>query len=247
MQESKGCVRAPTTRWSHDNPGLMQSDQGKGTCNPDGNPINPCPISSIRQMIHDGTNGDGLHTTLRTCLANTGATNDSKWYKAARLYNAGRITNNNLGIGPTPCYASDIANRLTNPFDASVCNSAVIGSLSSAQGAVAGVNSTPDGSTSASTKPQSAPTASPAEPASVPAATLPPATGVFAETPKTGSAKPDLVIDGAAKGCVRYFTPKSGDTCASAPVDFATLRQLNAPLNSGCTNLWAGYAYCIAI
>ncbi|KAF2626401.1 hypothetical protein BU25DRAFT_325653, partial [Macroventuria anomochaeta] len=113
MQESKGCVRAPTTRWSHDNPGLMQSAQGKGTCNPDGNPISPCPATTIRLMIHDGTDGDGLETTLMQCLEDTGTTDDSKWYKASRIYNAGRITDNNLGIGPTPCYASDIANRLT--------------------------------------------------------------------------------------------------------------------------------------
>ncbi|KAF1361116.1 hypothetical protein EJ07DRAFT_90490, partial [Lizonia empirigonia] len=113
MQESKGCVRAPTTRWSHDNPGLMQSAQGKGTCNPDGNPTTPCPATIIRLMVHDGTDGDGLETTLQQCLADAGTSDDSKYYKAARLYNAGRITDNNLGIGPTPCYASDIANRLT--------------------------------------------------------------------------------------------------------------------------------------
>jgi hypothetical protein len=30
MQESNGCVRAPTTAYSHANPGLMQSNQGNG-------------------------------------------------------------------------------------------------------------------------------------------------------------------------------------------------------------------------
>ncbi|KAH6612106.1 hypothetical protein C7974DRAFT_91334 [Boeremia exigua] len=237
IQESKGCVRAPTTRWGHENPGLMQSAQGKGTCNPSGSPVSPCSNDVIRQMIHDGTDGDGLETTLTQCVADAGTTDDSKWYKAARLYNAGRITDNNLGIGPTPCYASDIANRLTSPFNWSPCDNAVIGSLASAQGTVAEVNDVPN---------QAAPTSTP--PAAHSATpTPPPVPGVFAETPQTGSAKPDLIIDGAAAKCTKYFTPKSGDTCASAPVDFATLRQLNTNLNSECTNLWASYAYCISV
>ena len=243
MQESKGCVRAPTTRWSHDNPGLMQSAQGKGTCNPDGNPISPCSKDTIRLMIHDGTDGDGLETTLTQCVADAGTTDDSKWYKAARLYNAGRITDNNLGIGPTPCYASDIANRLTSPFNWSPCDNAIIGTLASAQGTVAEVNSVPDDATPTAT-PTTTPTATtPAASSTTPSSTP----GVFAEEPEADSAKPDLIIDGAATGCTDYYTPQSGDTCASAPVDFATLRQLNTQLNSECTNLWAGYAYCIAV
>lgn len=231
------------TRWSHENPGLMQSARGKGTCNPDGNPVSPCPVTSIRQMIHDGTNGDGLETTLTQCVADAGTTDDSKWYKAARLYNAGRITDNNLGIGPTPCYASDIANRLTNPFNWSPCDGTVISSLLSAQDTVAAVKSTPASPDSTSTEHTPAiPSAASPSPASAPS----PASGVFAEVPKTDSATPDPIIDGAATGCVHYYTPKSGDTCASAPIDLATLRQLNAQLNPECTNLWAGYAYCIA-
>lgn len=247
VQESKGCVRAPTTRWGHDNPGLMQSAQGKGTCNPNGSPISPCSDATIRQMIHDGTNGDGLETTLTQCVADAGTTDDSKWYKAARLYNAGRITDNNLGIGPTPCYASDIANRLTSPFNWSPCDNAVIGSLAGAQGSVAEPNNTP-------VEPEPTPISdAPTSTASAAISTTPaptvtptPVPGVFAETPIAGSVKPDLVIDGAAAGCTKYYTPKSGDTCASAPVEFATLRQLNTGLNAECTNLWAGYGYCIA-
>jgi hypothetical protein len=250
MQESKGCVRAPTTRWSHDNPGLMQSAQGTGTCNPNGNPISPCSSTEIRQMIHDGTNGDGLETTLTQCVADAGTTDDSKWYKAARLYNAGKITDNNLGIGPTPCYASDIANRLTSPFDGSPCDNTVIGSLSSAQGTVANANTndTPDEpapTTTTTVEPASTTTAAAGYSAS-PAVTPTQTPGVFAEAPATTAAKPDLVIDGAATGCIDYYTPQSGDSCASAPVDFATLRSLNTQLNSDCTNFWAGYAYCIA-
>jgi hypothetical protein len=245
MQESKGCVRAPTTVWSHANPGLMQSAQGTGSCNPDGNPVSPCSSSEIRQMIHDGTNGDGLETTLTQCVADAGTTDDSKWYKAARLYNAGRITDNNLGIGPTPCYASDIANRLVSPFNWSVCDNNVIGSLSSAQGTVASAstNDTPDEPEPTTTAAAEYPTITMATSTATPT----PTPGVFAETPATPAAKPDLIIDGAATGCTDYYTPQSGDTCASAPVDLATLRSLNTQLNADCTNLWAGYGYCIAI
>ncbi|KAF3037645.1 hypothetical protein E8E12_005551 [Didymella heteroderae] len=248
MQESKGCVRAPTTRWSHDNPGLMQSAQGTGSCNPDGNPVSPCSSSEIRQMIHDGTNGDGLETTLTQCVADAGTTDDSKWYKAARLYNAGRITNNNLGIGPTPCYASDIANRLTKPFDGSSCDNNVIGSLSSAQGNVSSgnTNDTPEEPAPTTTTVVPPATTAAAESATTPSATPTPTPGAFAETQAITAAKPDLIIDGAAIGCTDYYTPQSGDTCASAPVDLSTLRSLNTKLNADCTNLWAGYGYCIA-
>lgn len=239
MQESKGCVRAPTTRWSHDNPGLMQSAQGKGTCNPDGNPISPCSATTIRLMIHDGTNGDGLETTLKQCVADAGTTDDSRWYKAARLYNAGKITDNNLGIGPTPCYASDIANRLTSPFNWSPCDSAVIGTLSSAQGTVAETNATPDDAEPTTTTPAAYPTVPP--PTSVAVA------DVNDSAPDTNAAAPGLIISGAATGCNDYYIPQSGDTCASAPVDLVTLRKLNTQLNSDCTNLWAGYAYCISV
>ncbi|KAF3039805.1 hypothetical protein E8E11_001026 [Didymella keratinophila] len=253
MQESKGCVRAPTTVWSHANPGLMQSAQGTGSCNPDGKPVSPCSSSEIRQMIHDGTNGDGLETTLTQCVADAGTTDDSKWYKAARLYNAGRITDNNLGIGPTPCYASDIANRLVSPFNWSVCDNNVIGSLSSAQGMVASANTndTPDEPAPTTTTAESAFTTTAATEYTTSTTATPtpaptPAPGVFAETLATTTAKPDLIIDGAATGCTDYYTPQSGDTCASAPVDLATLRSLNTQLNADCTNLWAGYGYCIA-
>lgn len=205
-------------------------------------------------MIHDGTNGDGLETTLTQCVADAGTTDDSKWYKAARLYNAGRITDNNLGIGPTPCYASDIANRLTNPFNWSPCDNKIIGSLSSAQGTVASTNTDDTPAESALTtitpaKPTSTTSAASKQPTSTtltPTFTHTPSPGVFAETPATTAAKPDLIIDGAATGCTDYYTPQSGDTCDSAPVDLTTLRSLNSQLNTGCTNLWAGYGYCIA-
>ncbi|KAF1843391.1 uncharacterized protein K460DRAFT_315664, partial [Cucurbitaria berberidis CBS 394.84] len=146
MQESRGCVRAPTTHYDFDNPGLMQS-AGKASCNTDGNLISPCPVNKIRAMIHDGTAGEGLRTTLKNSLTffdPTGAADDSKWYKVARRYNAGEVLmdEKNLGIGPTKCYASDIANRLVQPFGDSTCNTDVIATLTSAQGRISSSGNT---------------------------------------------------------------------------------------------------------
>ena len=115
MQESEGCVRAPTTTWSVSNPGLMQSHAGSGTCNSGSSVSNPCPMSEITQMLKDGTTGTSSGDGLQQCLqqANTGSV--SQYYVAARIYNSGSVpSSGDLGApGSTPCYASDIANRLT--------------------------------------------------------------------------------------------------------------------------------------
>ena len=49
MQESGGCVRAPTTNFGVRNPGLMQDHDGDGTCNSDvtGEISNPCPSDEV--------------------------------------------------------------------------------------------------------------------------------------------------------------------------------------------------------
>nr|POE98781.1 hypothetical protein CFP56_73659 [Quercus suber] len=113
MQESKGCVRAPTTNYGVRNPGLMQDHDGTGTCN-DATVSNPCPESAIQQMMKDGVTGTAAGDGLQQCMAQSGASDVSKFYKAARIYNSGSVTNNDLGLGvATHCYASDIANRLT--------------------------------------------------------------------------------------------------------------------------------------
>jgi hypothetical protein len=54
MQESGGCVRAPTTNYGVTNPGLMQSHDGPGSCN-SGSLQNPCPEKEVNQMITDGS------------------------------------------------------------------------------------------------------------------------------------------------------------------------------------------------
>ncbi|EFY84690.1 hypothetical protein J3459_016265 [Metarhizium acridum] len=115
MQESKGCVRAPTTSNGVTNPGLMQSHNGKGTCAN----TNPCPASQITQMISDGvagtSSGDGLQQVLDQARGVAGEKSTRSFYAAARLYNSGLVDYNSLdkAMGSTPCYVSDIANRLT--------------------------------------------------------------------------------------------------------------------------------------
>ncbi|KAI0967118.1 putative muramidase [Xylaria arbuscula] len=115
MQESKGCVRVPTTNNGVVNPGLMQSHNGAGTCAG----VNPCPQSEILQMVRDGTagtsSGDGLKQVLAKTVAHYGSYQPAVYYSAARLYNSGSVDYSHLetAFGSTICYASDIANRAT--------------------------------------------------------------------------------------------------------------------------------------
>ncbi|WPH00662.1 Hypothetical protein R9X50_00349200 [Acrodontium crateriforme] len=96
---------------------LMQDHNGSGTCNDNGHVQNPCPSSEIHQMIQDGvagtSRGDGLKQTIQEAK-NHPTTGAQNFYAAARIYNSGSATYSNLddGRGSTPCYASDVANRL---------------------------------------------------------------------------------------------------------------------------------------
>ncbi|KAI9801374.1 MAG: hypothetical protein M1825_003353 [Sarcosagium campestre] len=110
MQESKGCVRVPTTPNidpSIHNPGLYQSLNGEGSCNPSGQGIIPCPDATISLMVQDGAK------TLSSYVQ--GDIDAKTYYQAARRYNSGSIDpSGDLGAGvATHCYSSDIANRLT--------------------------------------------------------------------------------------------------------------------------------------
>ncbi|RFU82191.1 lysozyme-like domain [Trichoderma arundinaceum] len=115
MQESKGCVRVPTTNNGVTNPGLMQSHNGAGTCFG----TSPCPSSSINLMINDGVSGtsegDGLQQLLSQAEGQVNNDGSQAYYAAARLYNSGSADYSNLdnGLGSTACYVSDVANRLT--------------------------------------------------------------------------------------------------------------------------------------
>ena len=126
LQESTGCVRVITTANAHPNPGLMQSFNGKGTCNTNtaslgipgvngtGIVRTPCPGNQIYQMILDGTNGTEWGGGLRQDYQSQRRTDVSGVYRTARLYNGGSLQADGNLIGPCclPSYASDIANRL---------------------------------------------------------------------------------------------------------------------------------------
>ena len=131
MQESKGCVRVYTTAGSHPNPGLLQSYNGNGTCNPNSGPLNvpgvpyvgpiltPCPASNIYQMILEGTNGTYYRGTLggeglKQDFDSQNLTGAMGYYRTARIYNGGRLDPSGDLEGPccTLSYVSDIANRL---------------------------------------------------------------------------------------------------------------------------------------
>lgn len=115
MQESGGCVRAPTTNHGVRNPGLMQDHDGTATCNDSGDVQTPCPADTITQMIRDGSAGTASGDGLAQCINESGASDVSAFYKAARIYNSGSVAaSGDLGApGATRCYSSDIANRLT--------------------------------------------------------------------------------------------------------------------------------------
>ncbi|KAL1799999.1 hypothetical protein ACET3X_000341 [Alternaria dauci] len=236
MQESTGCVRAPTSKSDAHNPGLMQG-AGTATCHPLGqSPISPCPANDIRAMIREGTSGEGLRTSLKESLdAFSATTDDSKYYKAARRYNSGsQVTNPNLGHGATACYASDIANRLIKPFGESSCdNNAVVGLTMTA--GHEGNDSENNNSENQEIDLDRHQTVN-----------KQPAPNEVSDVSGGDGGILDNNITGAAAGCIKYYTPAKGVTCESAPVAFATLRQLNSKLKDDCSNLRSGYQYCMA-
>lgn len=108
MQESRGDVRVGTTAVHNANPGLMQSHEGVNCIGQ-----TPCPEAVIRQMIQDGTGGTATGAGLQQALMQAGTSDVSRFYRAARIYNSGSLGLGDLADGAaTPCYASDIANRM---------------------------------------------------------------------------------------------------------------------------------------
>lgn len=114
MQESNGCVRVETTSNGVKNPGLMQSHNGYANCEG----VNPCPKDTITEMIRQGAagtgDGEGLKQILETTSVEAGGMIERAFYAAARKYNSGSVdyTNLNNAFTSTPCYASDVANRV---------------------------------------------------------------------------------------------------------------------------------------
>lgn len=122
LQESNGCVRVKATTSSDGihNPGVMQTSNGRGSCN-DGVAVSPCPRSEIRQMILDGVQlGDNnLVKALNEAGSIPGlgpAEEAQAFYRAARMYNSGFFSFTNgadlAQKGAVECYSSDIGNRL---------------------------------------------------------------------------------------------------------------------------------------
>ncbi|KAK5165571.1 uncharacterized protein LTR77_009100 [Saxophila tyrrhenica] len=111
MQESNGCVRVHTTNNGVVNPGLFQSHDGSGSCN-NGQVMNPCPQSQIQQMVNDGVGGTPAGDGLKQTMAQTGNTGCQAYFGAAVIYNSGNLPENLDDNTATPCYASDVANRL---------------------------------------------------------------------------------------------------------------------------------------
>ena len=228
MQESNGCVRAPTTNYGVTNPGLMQSHNGAGSCN-NGGVQNPCPSSEITQMIEDGTAGTSSGDGLQQLLAQAPGSGVTKYYQAARMYNSGSIDpSGNLGAGiATHCYVSDIANRLLGwTSGSSGCDPNTIGSLTSSGSFTSG-----GGGSSGSTPP--------------PTTTPPPSSGGGGSGPASGVP----VYSGATSSCQEYYTVVSGDYCAKVESQFGIsadqLMSWNSGLDSSCSNLWLGYQYCV--
>ncbi|RFU25437.1 hypothetical protein B7463_g10901, partial [Scytalidium lignicola] len=110
MQESTGNVGVGCTNNGIENCGLMQASAGSVPFDPSN------PVSSIQQMIVDGTQGtSGGAGYVQLLNGGPGlAVTNGNPYVAARAYNAGSIDANNLssGITSTASYVSDVANRL---------------------------------------------------------------------------------------------------------------------------------------
>jgi hypothetical protein len=252
MQESKGCVRAPTTSYGETNPGLFQSFNGLGSCNPDNvNFVVECPKKDIDLMVQEGA-GVNLDFGLQQAIAQSGASDDSKYYKGARIYNSGSIAaSGNLGDGiATHCYSSDIANRLVGwPSDQgrpSSCEEASIGSVqgsTSYSGGNTG-NTNNNNNNNNNEQPTQEP---PQQEANTPQPEDQPETPAPTETPTPSNNDASAPkIEGASPNCKSWYTVKEGDHCSNLSVSFDTLRQLNSKLDDKCSNLWKGYAYCIA-
>jgi hypothetical protein len=234
--EITGCVRAPTTNYGVRNPGLMQSHDGTGTCNDVGTVQNPCPASTIVQMIRDGVagtaSGDGLVQTFKQAPGSRAAA----YYGAARIYNSGSIApSGDLGEGiATKCYSSDVANRLLGwvyatkacPLDGGPSVPALP------------PGSSPPGISHATV---AVPVPS-AQPISVPS------TKTIIKTPSPATLNVKSA-PGVTTNCAQYYQIQSGDFCLKVSerfnISFNTFRILNTGIDASCSNLWLGYEYCV--
>ncbi len=229
MQESVGCVRAPTTSNGVTNPGLMQSHNGV-TYDPSN------AAASIKQMIIDGTqgtsSGDGLAHGLNTY---------GDVYDAARVYNSGSIASSgdlSDANGATACYVSDVANRLTGWVNgARVCPGTSSGGGGGGSGTCSYTVASGDSCWAIWTK-----------------YGLTEAT--FRSYNPTLDSACDLQVGqvvslcaGSSGGsCSQKYTVVSGDTCWAIWTKYglteATFRSMNPSLDSAC-DLYVGNVLCV--
>jgi LysM domain-containing protein len=249
IEESSGCVRAPSTSGAVRNPGLMQSHNGVGTCNDQGQVQNPCPTQQIFQMILDGVNGTPSGDGLLQLLQSSGGSLDMKYFQAARKYNSGSIdSSGNLSAGvANKCYVSDIANRLIGwVHTLNTCPLMPEPSRFPVQATEMEVNFSflPPASVRAQTaKPATAPA-----PQAASAAQAVPAAQVAAVNTQV-KATSNKMAPGVTTNCAKYYQVQDGDYCIkvadSFKITFADLRKWNANLDDSCSNLWKGYDYCV--
>ncbi|CAG7970036.1 unnamed protein product [Penicillium olsonii] len=238
MQESKGCVRVHSTNNGVQNTGLMQSHDGKGSCNDGTSKTTPCPADTIRLMIKDGTAGTDAGDGLQQCYEAQSGEDATKYYRAARTYNSGSVdSSGNLGQGiATHCYASDIANRVGGwAGDVTECVESTIGSLTKGVADAFGIGSdSSDDSSSDSSSSSSSAAAQPTESAepetsAAPVENAQPSSSAQAWTPEpaASSAAP---TEAASEAPVPTQTPKINMAAqASTPTPAWTTKSAPAP------------------
>lgn len=233
MQESNGCVRVHTTNNGVVNPGLMQSHNGKGSCNtgtstPE-NVQNPCPASEIEQMIRDGTMGTSDGDGLQQLIEQNGGTSDATaYYKAARCYNSGSVASNgNLGAGvATHCYASDIANRLLGwASGTSSCNDNTIATLTGSNWSGSSSSSSSSSTTTSSANPTGVTTILPesAAPTSTATSTSTTASTFVPTTTPIAAVQTPVVQSSAAASSTTTAAPAASATASTTSTSTAEL------------------------
>lgn len=233
----------------------MQDHDGSATCNEAGRIQNPCPTSTIAQMIREGvagtSAGDGLVQTMKQAQGS----GTSKYYVSARIYNSGSLASSgDLGDGmATHCYVSDIANRLTGwVYAKKAC------SLDGASVDAAPAPPLPPAAPEPAAPVVSAeiyeplPIAAPAKAPSPPQVQprVQPQAIQHNNAPTTVSkAVSSKLAPGVTTDCAQYYNVQGGDFCNKVSekftISFERLRELNTQLDVGCSNLWLGYDYCV--
>lgn len=173
-------------------------------------------------MIQDGTQGTAAGPGLVQWFnhaSDVSFDTAGNVYKVLRGYNSGAINMTDLsdGKGANAAYVSHIANYMQG-WDGSNAAAAVKScSFYTAK--------------TTTTKPTPTPT-----PSKCVASAYAPA--------------PTQTVSGTTKNCCKWTVVQSGNTCdtidQAAGITLNQLRSWNTYINSGCTNLFANYAYCVS-